>query len=272
MAGFILCRTEYAKRPYYINNMAINIFSLEELCYYIYNNIYLVGTDLFDDGLIDFINHELGDEQLAKQLEFLVSQNAGLSELVLTMLRYVDYYSEREIEALKSTIDKLDTQNVSERLKSRADNFLSNNRFGSAIRNYETILYGKRDAAQKDAFYGDVWHNMGVAYALAFEFEEAKRCFGNAFALNKREESYMAMLSATCMKQNVPIQEMEEDEQMYVAYREIEALMDHAPEAIEYQPIKKALIMKLNGQIPEYNAAMSDIVKQWKTDYRNYIR
>mgnify|MGYP000842207167 CR=1 FL=1 len=34
MAGLILCRTRYAERPYYINNMGVNIYSLEELCYY----------------------------------------------------------------------------------------------------------------------------------------------------------------------------------------------------------------------------------------------
>lgn len=55
MAGFILCRSKYAEKPYYISNMAINIYSMEELCYYIYNNIYLIGADLVDEGLIKYI-------------------------------------------------------------------------------------------------------------------------------------------------------------------------------------------------------------------------
>ena len=100
MAGLILCRTRYAERPYYISNMGVNIYSLEELCYYIYNNIYLIGTDLFDEGLTDYISGELGEKELAEQLEFLITENAGLSELVMTVLRYVDYYSEEEIDAL----------------------------------------------------------------------------------------------------------------------------------------------------------------------------
>ncbi|MGN0375145.1 MAG: hypothetical protein ACI4EN_06545, partial [Butyrivibrio sp.] len=200
MAGFILCRSKYAERPYYINNMAINIYSMEELCYYIYNNIYLIGTDLVDDGLIQYIDSELGETELAKQLEFLVSQNAGLSELVITILRYVDYYSEEEISVLKNVIDRLDTQNVLQRLKSRADNFLNNRRYESAIHNYELIVYGRKDVTLTDEFYGDVWHNMGVANAMLFSFGEAAICFKTAYELNHREDSQKSFKAALLME------------------------------------------------------------------------
>ena len=55
MAGVILSRSKYSDKPYYISNMSINIYSMEELCYYIYNNIYLIGTDLLEPGLISYI-------------------------------------------------------------------------------------------------------------------------------------------------------------------------------------------------------------------------
>ena len=54
MAGVILSRSKYAEKPYYITNMSINIYSLEELCYYIYNNIYLIGTDLVFEWQVAF--------------------------------------------------------------------------------------------------------------------------------------------------------------------------------------------------------------------------
>ena len=58
MAGVILSRSKYSDKPYYISNMSINIYSMEELCYYIYNNIYLIGTDLLEPGLISYIDTE----------------------------------------------------------------------------------------------------------------------------------------------------------------------------------------------------------------------
>lgn len=155
--------------------MSINIYSLEELCYYIYNNIYLIGTDLVDDGLISYIDNELEEPELAKQLQFLVSEEAGLSEIVMTILHYVDYYDNDEIEELKEIIDGLDKQNATERLKLRADNFLNSRRYDSAIRNYELIVYGRKDESLHVDFYGNVWHNMGIAYVRMF-FSGKPRC------------------------------------------------------------------------------------------------
>lgn len=271
MAGFILCRSKYAEKPYYINNMAINIYSMEELCYYIYNNIYLIGADLVDEGLIKYIDAYLGETELAKQLEFLVAQNAGLSELLVTILRHVDYYNEEEIGALKSVIDKLDTQNALERFKSRADNFLANRRYESAIHNYELIVYGKKDKTLPDSFYGSVWHNMGVAHASLFSFNHASLCFKTAYELNKDEESLKSYKAAVIMEHGTYDLD-EADELAYVISKEIETLLDHAPMEMEYKEIREASQLKEEGQVKEYYTAMDDLVRKWKAEYQNYIK
>ncbi len=270
MAGFILCRGKYAQKPYYISNMSINIYSMEELCYYIYNNIYLIGTDLIQPELIEYIDRELKEAELARQLEFLVNQNAGLSELVITILRYVDYYTEREIMALKDVIDRLDTQNAFERLKARADNFLNNRRYNSAIRNYELVVYGKADRTLPADFYGNAWHNMGTAYARMYHFSEASVCYRTAYELNQNEVSLKAYMSAKCMVSGDDIPD--DDELMYVTRREIETMMDHAPEDSEYNPIRQAFELKSNGQVSEYYEALDRIIDNWKAQYRNYIK
>lgn len=271
MAGLILCRSKYADRPYYISNMAINIYSLEELCYYIYNNIYLVGTDLFDEGMINFIDKSLGEEELAKQLEFITSQNAGLSELVMTVLRYVDYYSDSEIEQLAKVIEELDTQNVSMRLKARADNFLVNKRYNSAIRNYESIVYSNRDSGLLESFYGDVWHNMGVAYAGMYAFYEARECFCKAYELNNNDESFKEMVAAECLSEKNSAVDIE-DEQRYVTYREIETIMDHAIDEPGYDRVKQIFIHKTTEEIVEYNKAVANVIDEWKAGYRSFIK
>lgn len=271
MAGLILCRSKYSDRPYYISNMAINIYSLEELCYYIYNNIYLIGTDMFDEGLINFIDKELGEKSLAEQLEFITRQNAGLLEIVTTILRSVDYYSGSEIEELARIISELDTQNVSERLKARADNFLSNKRYKSAIRNYESIVYSARDSKLSDTFYGNVWHNMGVAYASMFAFYEASRCFAQAYEHNHDEESKKSMIAAEFMEKGGSSEEAM-DEQTYVLLREIETIMDHAMDENAYSGVKEAFIHKTKGEIAQYKQTVDSVIENWKQEYRNYIK
>lgn len=45
MSGMILCRSEYSKVPYYIEGADVNVYSIEEISYFLYNDIYLVGAD-----------------------------------------------------------------------------------------------------------------------------------------------------------------------------------------------------------------------------------
>ena len=46
MSGYILCQVKRAKNPYYISNISTNIYSIEELCYYLYHNIYLLDETI----------------------------------------------------------------------------------------------------------------------------------------------------------------------------------------------------------------------------------
>ena len=270
MAGLILCRSKYAQKPYYIGNMGININSLEELCYYIYHNIYLVGQDLIDEGLIGYIERDLEEPELARQLTFLNHQNAGFAELVTTILRYVDFYSDEEIEALSETIDLLDRQNALERLKSRADSFLENRRYNSAIRNYEMIVYGKHDSTLSMDFYGNVWHNMGVAYARMFSYKEAASCFESAYSMNENEASKQAAVAAFVLSDRyVP---EEGDEEQYVASKEIETLRAHVEEERAYQPVREAFELRAEGKLTEYHDAIDRLIENWKLDYKNYMK
>lgn len=271
MAGLILCRSRYADRPYYISNMGINIYSLEELCYYIYNNIYLIGTDLFDEGLVTFINDELNESELASQIEFLTKEKAGLMELVMTVLQYVDYYSDSEVLALRNIIDELDSQNALERLKARADNFLSNKRYGSAIRNYDSIVCSKKDRRLSEEFYGSVWHNMGVAYAGMYDFYQAKRCFDRAYVLNRNENSQKAAMYADCLNDSRKYNDSE-DEDEYIACREIETVMDNAVMDGSYDRIKDISSLHEEGDIAAYYEKADRLMEEWKNDYRNYVR
>ena len=52
MSGYILCQTKKARSPYFIQNISTNIYTLEELCYYLYHNIYLVDQTIINLSLI----------------------------------------------------------------------------------------------------------------------------------------------------------------------------------------------------------------------------
>ncbi len=68
MSGYILCQTKKAEKPYFVENISTNIYSLEELCYYLYHNLYLVDSSVMNEGLCIWISEELDLPRLAAKL------------------------------------------------------------------------------------------------------------------------------------------------------------------------------------------------------------
>ena len=67
MSGYILCQVKKAEKPFYIKNISTNIYSIEELCYYLYNNLYLVDRSLISNKLCTWLDEELKLPKLAAE-------------------------------------------------------------------------------------------------------------------------------------------------------------------------------------------------------------
>lgn len=235
MSAIILCRSEYSKVPYYIEGADINVYSIEEISYFLYHDIYLVGADFFCEDLFVFIEKNIKEPELAQRLRSLKERRAELSELVLTVLGYVDFYSEKEISQIKELLERLDTQNPLERLKARADSYLKNGRYVRALSCYESIIAACARKETDRIFLGNVWHNMGTAYAEMFSFEAACRCFDEAYGLNENEQSRDNALKA-------------------------QKLLETEPEE------------KTDDAVRAYTGGDTQLIGKWKKEYLGYIR
>ena len=71
MGELILCSHPIAAMPYYIDNISLNVYSLEELCYYIENHLYLIEADFMSEELCLWIGQELDEKDLAQSLRKL---------------------------------------------------------------------------------------------------------------------------------------------------------------------------------------------------------
>ena len=58
MGSLILCHKKRAKQPYMITRVHIRIYTIEELCYYICNNLYLIDYTLMNRQLCEWIREE----------------------------------------------------------------------------------------------------------------------------------------------------------------------------------------------------------------------
>lgn len=67
MSKLILCRGRYAKHPYYMEIGNTNIYSIEELSYYMVSNLDLVIELDYNKSLFEWIRDELELEDLAEK-------------------------------------------------------------------------------------------------------------------------------------------------------------------------------------------------------------
>ena len=61
------CIGNMAETPYYLESACINIFSLEELAYFLYENALIVDASIMKKELCIFIDEELGLYDLAAE-------------------------------------------------------------------------------------------------------------------------------------------------------------------------------------------------------------
>ena len=84
MSGYILCQTKKAEVPYYIENISTNIYSLEELCYYLYHNLYLVDSSVINENLCVWISEQLELPRLAAKIRPHLGKFASAEDVLVS--------------------------------------------------------------------------------------------------------------------------------------------------------------------------------------------
>lgn len=191
MGELILCRQPLAATPFYIENASLNIYSLEELCYYIYHNTEILEPEFISEELITWIDDELSFPALAERLRALKSSDMPFHVQIETILSSCGYLTPGEIKDTVRDVMLFSGLSPEEKKKKRADQLLKNGRFRKALLTYQQIL---DDTDISRSFYGDICHNMGYAYASVFLFREAASYYRMAYERNTSTRSLSQML------------------------------------------------------------------------------
>lgn len=193
MKRITLC-TIHTEKPYYIKEINKNIFSIEELSYYLFNYLYLVDDSFFGDSLIDYIENELNQKTIASGLKQIIANKGTLGEKISFVIKNSRYYSEKEAEKLENHLVMLSSKTAAERIKAKADILMDTEKYNMAISYYNSILNKAINNELPERFYGDVYNNLGVAYARLFEYEQAVAAFRCAYRLNSSMESLESII------------------------------------------------------------------------------
>ena len=274
MSKLILCSGERTKRPYGFAQAGIRIYSIEELCYYLYNHVYMITEEMFCNDLFDWIETELKLPERAQKLKQLKKQKSDLKTMVTVILCSADYYTEYEIKVMLKLLDDIIGMPLIKRNCIKANNWLRNGQYLDAATEYERMINSMEATELSPEEYGDIYHNMAVAKVHITGLKEASKLFYQAYERNHRENSlrqylYTLRLSNNDMGYLDKAEEYQVSEELkdsiteFLEQKENEAEYSEQRKEIEYLKQKKA-----KGKMKEYYKMTDDIIDSWKSKIR----
>lgn len=273
MGSYILCQQQTAGVPYYIENISTNVFSIEELCFYLYHNIYLLDDTIIEENLCRWLGEELGMKHLASRLQALLENDGDIGAFILAIFKEAHYLSQSENKELQDKLKQLGELPAMGRKKLKGDYLVRYGKYGNGIKVYEAILQSDEKTTLGSQFEGGVYHNMGCAYARLFQMDEALSCLQKAYErLHSKTalKSYLYAVYIARSKQDYEdaVREMGVDELTKSEMdRELAANSQTEVSSDAEQAFVHARQAKENGDMEEYYRIMDGLLEQMTDDY-----
>ena len=183
MGNLILCHDRHATHPYEIPSLHCRIFTIEELCFYLCNNLYLIDYTIMNEQLCTWIEEEIGMKELADSLRDVLRLRGSVEKFVLTILKASRIYREPQMIHSQNVLEHLKNQRDIERQKYKGDNLLESGEIEEAILVYQSILNQEKDESVDEKFYGKIYAGLGAAYGRLFLYQESARMYDRAYQI-----------------------------------------------------------------------------------------
>ena len=276
-AQVYMCLGTLSTTPYFLSGLGVNIYSMDELCYYLCVNAYILDNDLIDTRLCDFIRDNLEMPELSNKLRMMIKANKTLGEMVTTILTDTKYCNDEEIAGIKQILVDNASLSFAAKRKVRGDNLLCANKYPRAIEEYQYVL-SVLDKEEEPELYSSILHNVGCAYSMMFLLEKAGEYFRKAYEIDESRESLVLYL--ICLRMTVKKEDYDKivvrngyDERVAL---EAMRLLTSAREAQIDTPygdaMKDILALHDAGKISEFYRALDATLEDWKTQYRRSMK
>lgn len=249
MSLVVLCNGKRAETPYCFNVAGINIYSVEELCYFFGENAFLLDDNIASKSLVEWLENECDLPELANLLYPLCKKNGNVEDFVRTVVEYTGYFSGEDEGVVLSAVRDCSGRSVGERKKTRADYYLESKKYELALKEYELLLRENEDQVDSP-FHGDIYYGMGLAFAKMFLFEQADHYLEKAYEILGDEQIAFHMLAAKRMHMS---------EQNYICYIAEHPALYQVSQALE----DKLNVTEKMWQVSETKKQLEDL-KQCK--------
>lgn len=201
-----VCVGNYATTPYYIAGLGVQVYCMEELCFCLRENAFLLDISLLNEALVDWIDEACGVKDLAKELYSMVRKQGSLSAFVTMVLEYVGLYDTVTIREVERVLKEGSGLCNIEKRKKQIDYLVRKKKYVTAIYEYDELLAKWKEEAELGMempvgkVKADILHNKGVAMAYMMEYRDAADCFREANEIAPSQEHYCAYLAAKRME------------------------------------------------------------------------
>ena len=276
MARVILCETKPAATSYIFPNTKIEVFSYEELCYYIYNNIALISEEYIGVPLFSWIRNELELPELSDALVRLKEKdNTDLTDLLTAILTFREYYSIPEVKEFILKRERMKNLSMPQFRKLQADGFLRYHKYLKALSIYDEILEGSQDIKNAELLAG-IYHNRAVALANNFELESAMDSYLKSYELTGSKRSiYEYLLLMATMKDRESIETLAEFYQVEDMVDDIYYAISDAEKDVVGSPVyhrmEKAIYHYEKNNLTDLSKRLDTVIEKLKEEFRGQM-
>ncbi|MDD2971807.1 MAG: hypothetical protein PHE02_06720 [Lachnospiraceae bacterium] len=275
MSKLILCQGTYALTPYWIERGEIHIFSVEELCYYIRENVVLIDQDLMCVELTRWLAEECKLPELGESLSSCIQEKAEFTVFVKRLFQYTRYCTTEELDGILQQIVENAQMNTWEKRKNRIDFYYKSGKYMVALREYATL---KRDLGTDDIqLSAKISNNMAAIYAHFYNFQMAAVEYLRAYQEDAQEDYFFAYLAAKRMllTEKEYIDFVAQEVQHYDISLQLEKTIENLNGLWEDSEDKhrlEQLSESRNGQkMNAYYETVEQLTSQWKDAYREHL-
>ncbi len=275
MNRVLTCVGAYAEAPFYMDRIFVNVYSIEELCYVLYENAFLLDKEILDRNLAVWIEKELKLPDLARELHLLINSNSSASAFVGTILSYAGYYTKDEIAHAEGVLRINVSMNAFERLKARADFLIESRHFVLALKEYDNLL--RILPEEEIELKSKILNNMGIAYMNLYLYDSAEKCFLLSYECNNDEAAHRHYLL---------VKRMSLPEKEYINFIADSEKSSKLPDALETEfaaarneydttevaeNLNKLFSLRDTTDVTSYYGEMRKLSEKLKEEYRDIV-
>lgn len=273
MSQLYLSMGSLSKTPYYLSGLGLNIYSMDELCFYLVKDSYILDNDLLDSKLCDYIEDQLNLKNIADIMRELIGRNAPLGELVTTLLETTGYCDDEEIKRIRQILVDNASLSFASKRKKRGDNLVEAGKYTRAIEEYQYVLSNVKIEDEPE-LCSAIYHNIGSAYAQMFLMDKAIEYYKKAYDVNHDKESLTLYLAAKRMKmrgdefERMVVRCGYDDKTIIEAQQRLHSAEIESEDSEYAEDLKRIVELKSKGKIAAASKESEIVLDKWKQDYR----